>query len=361
MTRKILLTTVCLLAALPVAALAQSRATAAFDEEVEVTEVVLDALVTDRSGTVVLGLEPDDFVVTEDGEPVELLAADFYSNRRLLESAEATGRLGVDAADGRANRYFILFFHDQSRLLPRLKAQQMEAAKRAKEWVETGLLLDDWVAVVSYRDSLRVHSDFSRDRQALSRAIDDSLTGRNALAEWPSRAAELAEGPSLLAGLPQGRALARATPRIYDGLELLAEAAAPIPGRKNLVLWSIGFGNVNEVGFYRPDRRYYPSMMRALNDANVAVYSVDLIPGGSGALGNSLSQLSDDTNGTYFYLFVNFATPLERIERENNGYYLLSYRARQPAGEAGFQKVEVETKNPDFDVRARGGYRFGEG
>src|SRR5687768_16564996 len=78
-----------------------------FGEEVEVTEVVLDVLVTDRDGNVIVGLRPEDFVVEEGGRPVPLLDVSFYSNRPQLD---AEGR-PVQAAG--SERYFVLFFHDQ--------------------------------------------------------------------------------------------------------------------------------------------------------------------------------------------------------------------------------------------------------
>ena len=55
----------------------------------------------------------------------------------------------------------------------------------------------------------------------------------------------------------------------------------------------------------------------------------------------------------------NFITPLRRIADESNGYYLLSYLAQHPAGEVGYRKVKVTTRNPEFRVRARKGYRYG--
>ncbi len=48
------------------------ESSAAYDEQVEVNVVNVDVVVTDSSGRPVLGLGRDDFLVVEDGEPVEL-------------------------------------------------------------------------------------------------------------------------------------------------------------------------------------------------------------------------------------------------------------------------------------------------
>ena len=67
-----------------------------------------------------------------------------------------------------------------------------------------------------------------------------------------------------------------------------------------------------------------------------------------------------DTGGRYYYTFVNFVTPLEQMSDDTNGYYLFSYSGGHPAGESGYQKVEVRTVNPEFRVRARRGYVYGD-
>lgn len=337
---------------------------AQFEEEVEVTEVLLDVLVTDRRGNVVLGLGPDDFVVEEDGERMEVTDATFYSSRRFLDSAERARELGIDPDAVRTARYFVLFFHDQRDVLPRITAQLLDAGRRAKQWVRSELLPNDYVAVTGYDYKLQVYQDFTNDEEELADAIDKAVRGVDA-ETWPSRI-EPTEGPSLLANLPDAEEISRMSVRFYGALQVLADAAGATPGRKNLILFSLGFGDVSTLGMYTPDSRYYRPMVRALNDANVAVYSIDLIsidPGGTlldNVYGSSLSQLSADTGGQYYFSAVNFLTPLERVAEDNGGYYLLSYRSGHPRGESGWQDVEVRTENPDFRTRAREGYRWGD-
>ncbi|HEX6200469.1 MAG TPA: VWA domain-containing protein [Thermoanaerobaculia bacterium] len=336
-----------------------------FEERVEVTEVLLDVLVTDRRGNVVLGLGAEDFVVEEDGEAVELTDVTFYSNRRFLESAERAAELGIEPAAVPTNRYFILFFHDQRDLLPRITAQLLDAGRRAKLWVRSELLPNDYVAVVGYDYALQIFQDFTTDEEAVAKAIDQAVRGEDPK-HWPSRMEET-EGPSLLANLPSAEAIRSSSQRFYGAMEILAQAAGGVPGRKNVVLFSLGFGRVGNFGMYTPDSRYYQPMVRELNDNNVAVYSIDLIsidPGDSlldNVYANSLSNLSSDTGGRYYFNFVNFSTPLEQVAEDNGGYYLLAYRSPHPAGESGYQDVTVRTVNASFRVRAREGYQWGDG
>lgn len=352
-----------LVAAAPVIRAQEPSTTTPFKGEVTVSEVLLDVLVTDREGNVIIGLTPEDFVVTEDGEPVEVADVTFYSNRNLLEPAAA---LPGDVDEARQNRYFILFFDEQQRASAdnpqlRLLQRQLEAGREARRWVEEEMLLDDWVAVVSYDVKLKVHQDFTRNKADLERAVIGATKGKDPGANWPSRIPDT-DGPSLRAHLPQGRELRDETTRVYDAFEVLAKAAGHFVGRKNLIFFSTGFGDVGGFGLYKPDPRFYPEMVRSLNDNNVAVYAVDLMPEEvvDHTFAYALHQLADETGGAYYQNFANFITPLKQVTRENSGYYLLSYRSTHPAGASGYQKVSVDTRNREFKVRAREGYLYGE-
>jgi VWFA-related protein len=328
-----------------------------FGEQVEVREVLLDVLVTDRQGNVIVGLNENDFQVTEDGKPVELTGITFYSNRRLVQASDELAKRGVTAEQVPEDRYFVLFFVDSP-----LMSQQLDAGRRARDWVKTGLLPNDWVAVVSYDSKLKVHEDFTRDRKALDQGIADAVKGKDHDGNWPSRIKE-GTGPSLRAGLPRGKELRNQTVTAYDAMRLIAEATGSITGRKNLLLFTSGArfsARINSFGQNQQDQHRYPGMSRALNDNNVAVYPIDLNPVGTEhTLGDFMNQIAADTGGRYFFNFTNFTTPLQQISEENSGYYLLSYRAEKPAGEKGFQEVGVKTTNPEFRVRARKGYDYG--
>jgi VWFA-related protein len=346
------------------AAVAQEPPQGQFQGKVNVNEVLLDVLVTDARGNVIVGLDKNDFVVRENGKPVDLTGVAFYSNRRLLESSPALAKQGVSVDQGTEDRYFILFFEDQkdtAQEAPQLISQQLEAAKRARGWVDGEMLPNDWVAVVSYDTRLKVQQDFTHDRKALVAAIGDAMKARDPEGNYPSRI-DAGKGPSLLAGLPKGRELANRTPKIYNALQELARAAGNIRARKNLLLFTYGLpSNETPFGQFVPDKRYFLPTVDALNANNVAVYSLDLTPPAvQHTLSDSLQKMSDDTGGRYFFNVTNFATPLDQISRENNGYYLLSYQSEQPAGKSGFQNVTVPTTNPEFRVKARKGYEYGK-
>ena len=345
-----------------------------FGELIEVTEVFLDVLATDKKGNIVHGLGKEDFVVLEEGEEMPITSVDFYTTRYNDESSpvdavsaeELTGETAGDFTEVPASRYFILFFEDQKRnntASNRLLRQQMDAGRRAHDWVRDGLQGSDWVAVLSYDVKLEIHQDFTQSVPDLIAGIAAATTGKKRDEPLRSeRQREIAQAPlSLLANLPDGNALRDETVTIYDALRLVGEATRPIVGRKNVLLFTIGFGDFRG-NYTEPDERYYPQMERALNDNNVAVYPIDLFPPGTRhPQSNFLNQLATDTGGEYFFNFVNFITPLQEIAEETTGYYLLSYRSEHPAGETGYRTVEVKAKEKKVQVRARRGYEFGIG
>jgi len=365
-----------LLASWPLVAAAQPPQE--FTGKVDVTEVLLDVVVTDRDGNVILGLQPGDFVVADGGSPVTVRSATFYSNRAFLESAALSDRLGVSPDEIPVDRYFILFFHDPRGLFPSLISDQLDALRWTRRWVHQELLPNDYVAVLSYDHKLKVHQDFTTDNDAILRALDDVAKGADPGANWPSRI-EAGAGPSLRQNLPRGDELRKSSRTIYSALETLAEATGYIVGRKNLLMFGVGFGEpgdfsettgylnrsgsgVSNWGTYRVDQRYYPRMMETLNDSNVAVYTISLLKNmrnendAQGILGNSLSLLAENTGGRYYGNFLNFRDPLRDVVQDNNGYYLLSYPAQNAGEGSGYRQVTVTTANPDFVIRARQGY-----
>ncbi len=339
----------------------QDSTTPQFEDKVEVTEVLLDVIATNKKGEVIRGLGPDDFRVIEDGKAVEITGVSFYTTRYTADDQSGAG----GAIEVPASRYFILFFEDQKRNASpanRLLRQQLEAARESHNWVRDEMKPSDWVAVLAYDTRLTLYQDFTQDRDTILYAIDQAVRGLKVDDPVPSRRKRLvAEGASLRAGLPHDVDLGRETRNMYDALRVVAEASSAFAGRKNLLLFTIGFGRLEGTGpFNQGDPRYYPAMEQALNANNVAVYPIDLMPVGVDHSQTSfLNELAFDSGGVYQRNLVSFSLALRRIDRENAGYYLLAYRTAYPAGTTGYRDVEVKALTKKVRVRARRGFRFG--
>ena len=334
----------------------------AIEETIEITEVLLDALVTDRQGNVILGLEPGDFLVEEEGSPVEITSLSFYSNRVNLDRPDE-----AEAGLTPSPRYFLFFFHDKTRDDPGQRPRLRQAIKDTQKWIRTQMVAGDIAAVASYDFKLKIHQDFTTDRAALEEALGRAEKGKDPGANWPSRTAQRPRSdrdlPSLLAALPRGNDLRKETTRFSEAMRALGRATSGIQARKTLVLFSQGFEGNDPRGLWRPDPRYYYGMMQALNDSNVAVYAMDLARSGTEhSLRDSLSLLSNDTGGRFYDNLLTFSNQLNRVADENSGYYLLSYRSENPQGESGYRRVKVSIRNRELKLRVRGrqGFLYGE-
>ena len=118
---------------------------AKFGENVTVSEVLLDALVTDRDGNVIVGLGPDDFIVEEQGKPMPVTSVSFYSNRRFLDAPESAG-ISSEPAPIPEERFLIFMFEDQREASMEsngLLARQLDAGRQLKAWVRMKMLSSD--------------------------------------------------------------------------------------------------------------------------------------------------------------------------------------------------------------------------
>ncbi|HVR97446.1 MAG TPA: VWA domain-containing protein [Thermoanaerobaculia bacterium] len=314
-------------------------------------EVLLDVLVAQSNGSVIVGLDKEDFIVLEGDTPVDVESVTFYGDHTQLQRGKIPERLGLKLEDIPQERYFILLFHEQEKILGQAGqtvSQRQEAAKAAHEWLKT-LLPNDFVAVLGYDTKLVAYTDFTRDPEVIATAIDSASAGKKP--ETPARPAPTG-GPSLLAGLPEGRALVTRSGTMFGALELIGHAAEGITGRKNLLVFTGGFGQRNSrLGV--SDIEITEAIL-ALNAGNVTVYPVDLLNRASPT--REMWLFVGETGGRFF---ENFREALPIVAAENTGYYLLRYHTSHRGRKRGLQRVQVTTTLPGALVRVRSGYRYG--
>ena len=333
---------------LTAASIAQQQPAARIADEVEVLEVLLDVLVTDVEGHVIVGLGKEDFVVEEDGRPVEVESVSFYSNRRLLAPGAPADDVTVPE-----DRYFVFFFvrpPTGPARDPLLAARLPGAGRSCVEWVARHLLPNDHVAVATFDGGLNLVHDFTLDISAVEEAIRRAAAGRAPKKQWPTRIAA-SSGPSL-AGLSADDTLRDRTATLDKALAELAAPLGGVPGRKLLIM----LGGELPQAISGPQRRHRQAMIEALNGSNVAVYALDVTGRGRRP---GVEQITRVTGGGYPFHGRDLVGPLEEIARENSGFYLLSYSSARPRGEGGYRRVEVRTTNPELRARSRSGYGAG--
>lgn len=338
--------------ALALALPAVAQETPKFEETVDVNLVLLDVTVTDRKGNQILGLTKDDFIVKIDGDQKQVESMEYFTNRRLLSIPESQAEFKVERV--RDVRYFVIMFHTFPDPAFRQQFQNdMIAARRASlEFVEKRMRPEDKVAVASYDIRLKMFADFTSDRKVLEKAIEEAATFSNGISTMPDTVAD----DSIFKNLSV-RKMINETGRVYDGIELLADAMKPIPARKALLLFSPGIGEPSDFSrqILENDAVYFDPMLAAIQKANVTVYPMHLMRNVRyHATEQNLMRLADETGGEYYRQATSFEIPLKLIEGKNSGYYLLGFYVKERPDDK-LSKVVVSLKNPEFEVSARRG------
>ena len=338
-----------------VPAAAQQQPT--FGERVDVNVVLLDTVVTDAKGNQILGLEPSDFVVKENGVEQKIDSAPYYTTRQLLNATEANAPFKVERVQ--EHRYFVIFFDKpaEAQLWSRLRL----ASSAAEDFVNRTAGPDDLVAVVGHDVRLKVYTDFTNDKNQIKTALMDASKFGNGILKPTGDATS----PSILRNVDQ-HAMMSESGTVYEALEELAKALRPIRARKDVVLFSAGIHEPGEevrAGVVVSKSRYYDPMIHALNAANVTVFAANLMdnPPSEPMFHQALESITHDTNGEYMRNAVSFQPILKQVAKSAGGYYLISYASTQAKGTSGFQKVDVSVRNHrELKVQARAGYSYGD-
>ncbi|HWZ83474.1 MAG TPA: VWA domain-containing protein [Terriglobales bacterium] len=194
----------------------------------------------------------------------------------------------------------------------------------------------------------------------------------------------IARGDSSIVRLQQDRAIEATLHGFLD----IAWSLSGVPGRKSLV-WATGsfpfeIGSSGEVpGGYQSV--LYEHAMKALNDAQIAVYPVDIrglvntnpasdagarmtrSPAGSARqvfardwLQNSsidtLKDFAEMTGGRAFYNTNDLAGSFHRAAEDSSSYYLLAYYLDTENRDPGWRKLKVKVARKDIEVRSRSGF-----
>ncbi len=150
--------------------LAQGRP---FGETVEVELVLVDALVTDRAGRPVLDLRPDEFRLTEDGEPVAI--SQFSGPRADAEAVPEPAEAGEPLAGPslpptpRAEAERFVIFLDQLHLKPTSRIRSLQQLVAV---LDTHLSEQTEVMVASFDGTVQVVLPPTRDRKRLLQALE---------------------------------------------------------------------------------------------------------------------------------------------------------------------------------------------
>ncbi len=362
-------------------------------ERATVELVLIEAYVSDAKGRPILGLGPDDFVLMVDGHVKPIASVEF---REVVRGGAAPGPAAAQAP-GEAReaplsptypRRLVLFFDDAT------SAPQGQAAARraAQDFLAARLGPADQVALASYDRRLRVLHDFTTDRAALRRTIEESLNDPQRHSDFASELRQRQEEIHRLvrgeepggiglrqASLLAGRYAVEDAVRlraILSSLRSLVDALAPWPGYKGIVF--MGDGVPENPGQIYLDRLVTPEagyeekdnlsleikgLAHAASAAGVTLHSVQtsgLVAGGPGEVrnasrrANSLETLASSTGGTTS-TSNDLLQGLEQAEASSRAYYVIGY---VPEGPPDGQDHTVQLRVRKSGARLRWRHTF---
>ena len=316
-----------------------AQSEAPFRETVTVVRYLVDVRVTDYAGRAITDLDAGDFSVRIDGKPAVVESATWVSSNEatlvpnLDESSEDYGQV-IEEPNG---RLLVLFIQtDFGRAAPRIIGQL--AFNPMAEQILELLEPNDRVAVFQHDSHLKMRLDFSLDREAIRKAVRDSI--RIEKVAMP----EMAIGPSLVR-LMNHEEMKRSV-STESSLLLIADALRELEGTKLMILAGWGLGETQ--GGRMAARR---DALNVLNRDKVPIISVSTgVVGGS--LNPGMQSIAVQTGGAY--AGSSQASPQQTIVRVAGalaGYYELVIRS-DVALEPGRHPIVVTTSRPRTTVNA---------
>ena len=319
--------------------------------------VNIDVIVKDKKGKYISDLKPEDFVITENGQPQKIEFFDAPLSRSETAKTGETGGAGAPAnttAAAAPRNYVSLILDSQTTDIANLKQVREGAIKYIREQVTDA----DVVAILSVTHGLRMLQPFTQDKAKLIATLENLGTGADSknsesreIAEniaslrdflggatttnittnaGGSQAAQVMLAQSVLAQFIRMRtalSLQLARP-VLAALAALAEGLRPIPGKKTLVLFSQGFVTPEVLDWQ------VQSTIDIANRANVAIYIID-----SAGL-----RASAPASGSYVP-----STPLGGISAVTNQ----EQRIRGVGGETVFDTARQEGLTREYDILYR--------
>jgi VWFA-related protein len=376
MARIIQWTSLLLLVALALAAL---RAEEAPVVRVNTRLVEVDVVVHSK-GEAVADLTQDDFTVLDNGKPQKIAVFNLRSSQSSrpavapLPQGTVSNRLTLRDQE-QADATIVLFD-----TLNTAVGDQGYAREQLMKYLGT-LKSGEHFALYNLAKTLRVVQDFTDDPDRIIRAAkrygmessgdqtaddlaDDLLVNQqstgDAIADamYVSSVKEMQDAAQVSRAVITGKAL-----------ELIARHLEGLPGRKTLVWLGSSFQaqttdnrshNGHETIEHKEFSREIDAAVRALNNANIAVYPIDpRDPYNAGLLApgiDSMNLFASGTGGRAFYTITDLAGAMKTAVEDSEVVYALGFYPGDIKLDGSYHSLSVRVARKGVDLRNRKGY-----
>ena len=369
------------------------------------TELVLvPAVVTDKSGAHVAGLRKEDFVLKQDGKdkPIAVFEEVKTDTARLHRSTGPTGTYSnVDASGSAHHRLSIIVLDFVNTPFPDQANARAALLKFLSQIADSG---EPMCLLALTRNGLVLIHDFTDDPKDLAAALRQAESNTAPLINQPQVEAGQFPGGGGLGFLTrivraqlEGEArMAAAESKVaaavtVEALQQIAKAFRGLPGRKSLIWASSGFpfsasalDDLSPGAPGAPSHDVYDNLWKLMNDAQIAIYSVDLrsvtsgvqSPGGVRPsdvgdvqfdtemqekekmveTSSTLELFADNTGGKAFLGGGNLAESFRQAVQDDSSYYMLGYYVSQRDTKPGWHPLSVGVHSKGSRLRYRKGF-----
>jgi VWFA-related protein len=344
------------------------------------TRLVEVDVVVHSKGEAVADLKQDDFTVLDNGKPQKVAAFNIISSRSFradpvpLPTGTVSNRLPLRDQEP-AGATIVLFD-----TLNTAVGDQGYARQQLLKYLAT-LDRGDHFALYNLAKTLRVVQDFTEDPDRLIRAarrygmessadqtaddLADSL-----LAE-PLNSGDPITDAMYVNSVKEMQDAAQVNRAVITGkaLELIARHLQGLPGRKKLVWISASFPaqttdirshNGKPTIEHKEFSREIDAAVRALNDANIAVYPIDpRDPYNGGLLApgiDSMNLFAGGTGGRAFYNISDLAGAMKTAVEDSEVTYALGFYPGNIKLDGSYHSLSVKVARKGVDLRHRKGY-----
>ncbi|HEY1336960.1 MAG TPA: VWA domain-containing protein [Bryobacteraceae bacterium] len=345
-----LLRTSCATLLLWSAAFAQDDSVVRLKVETRVVQVAV--AVKDVHGRPVRDLRKEDFTVLDEGRRRDIA---LFSTE--AETAEApvrppslppnvySNRFGANASRGRVTAILIDGVNTGWSLQSYARGRAIEAVDR--------MAPGESIALYTMTPNLAILQDYTTDRALLRKALESY---------WPAVPTQTDRVPNrpgvMIPQLPRNPvANADMRRRVEDTLSylrLIASHMAAAGGRKSIVWLTGGFPNFAEYS------ELFNSTMRAINDANVAIYPVDargLLASSGAAINIRLMQrFAEQTGGQAYYNRNDVGEAIVEAVADSRYNYSLGFYLSDKDLDGRFHVLKVKVNRSGLVLHARNGY-----
>ena len=385
--------------------------TAAFTSSTEL--VLIPTVVSDKTGAHVAGLKQEDFILKQDGKPhpiaiFEEVKTDPTSLRRAAgEHGTFSNVETASSGYGRLNIIVLDFvntpFSDQANA-------RKELLKFLSEVAESG---EPMCLLALTRSGLTLLHDFTEDPKVLAEGVRKVKADTAPLMhESAVDSGHPPPGDALAAALTQmireqmqSEAVLASTEAknaasiAVEALQQIAKAFRGLPGRKALIWASSGFPfSLSPPSqlmcdpacpVHRGDEMHaaYDNLWRIMNDAQIAIYSVDLRSTASSTTAaeqgtfthpydvgdpefdtdaqakwkaddtsSSLQLFAQNTGGKAFLGGNNLVQSFRQATQDDSSYYMLGYYVNRTGSKPGWHQISVSINRKGAHARYRNGF-----